>query len=736
MSPFVVMSLTSRNHSRNWLGLIVPVSLIVALVVVIAPMPTVVLDLLLAVNITLSVIILLTAIQVREPLEFSAFPTILLGTTLFRLVLNIATTRLILSSAAEQGVTAAGSVVAAFSNFVTGGSPLVGLVLFLILVAVQFLVITQGATRVSEVSARFMLDSLPGRQNVIDSDLNNGRISPEEADARRRHLAEEADFHGAMDGASKFVRGDAAAGLFITAVNLIGGFAIGLLQHGMSFREAADIYSRLTIGDGLVTQLPALLIAIAAGLIVTRKSSSSDLPTEVVEQVTAHRLPLLLTGGLLILLSTTGLPIVPLLCLGCGCLWLGWHAGDNARPVVAPMLTMSRGTPHTEARFTEPRTTREQPSPVTTTQYAVPDVELLTLELGVGLLRLVDSHRGGKLMDEIAALRRTILDELGFIVPKILVRDAVELDPREYRIRVRDVPVAHGTAYHDAVLAVDEGNAEHSLDGIAARHPATGVVATWIDQARADEARRAGLRILDPQHVIAEHLHEVVLRHAPELLTRGQLYGLLDQCRELNRKLVEETVPTLVSIPRLHQVLRGLLSEQVPIRDLQSILETLSFTAPPSTLDQQIEACRSSLARSICQRFRNEQFELRAVVLSAACEQLLLERLDMPAGKLRLSPGEHEQLHEEFRRQFTHVGSANSNVVFVTASAIRAPLNRLVDHWSLSVNILSRCELTRDTKLVPAGTIDAPSLTSKFHNAKTGNLVEVAGTPLQEACHE
>lgn len=709
------------------MGLIIPVSLLVALVVVIAPLPAFVLDLLLAVNITISVVILLTALSIRQPLEFSAFPTVLLGTTLFRLVLNIATTRLILSRAAEDGATAAGGVVAAFSNFVSGGSPVVGLVLFLILVVVQFLVITQGAVRVSEVSARFMLDSLPGRQSVIDSDVNSGRISPAEADRRRQLLTEEADFHGSMDGASKFVRGDAAAGLIITAVNLIGGLSIGLLQHHMTLREAADVYSRLTIGDGLASQLPALLISIAAGLIVTRKSSDSNLPVEMIEQVIGHRTPMLLTGGLLMLLSTTGLPMLPLLLLGGGCIGLAYYTpGDprTSRPATSSATaTISQSDampPHLRSQA------GSAPAAPAATSIPVPDVEMLTLELGVGLLRLVDVTRGGKLMEAISTLRHTVLEELGFIVPKILVRDAVELDPREYRIRLKEIPVAQGTAYHDALFAFDDGAADGDVNGIDTRHPVTDVAAKWIDPATAEEARRIGLRVLSPQQVITEHLHDVIRHHASELLTRAQLHGLIDQCRDFNRKLVDETIPQIVSVPRLHQVLRGLLAEQVPIRDLQAVIEALSFT-PDTSLRRQIEAARQALARSICRRFRNARFELRAFVLAPGCESLLLERLDPIEERLRLSPEESCVLQSECQKLFGHSSDACQPLLLLTSAPMRAALGRLLSQWYPSVNVLSREELTRDTRLVVAGTIHLRVDAATTGSLKVTAVEEVAG---------
>jgi flagellar biosynthesis protein FlhA len=450
----------------------------------------------------------------------------------------------------------------------------------------------------------------------------------------------------------------------------------------------------------------------------------------VVEQMTSHRLPLLLTGGLLLLLSFTGLPVVPLWLLASGCLLLGWHTVDDAQPVPPASTVNPRSFPIGEARVAPPRTPSGSP-PVTATPYAIPEVELVTLELGVGLLRLVDAQRGGRLMEEISTLRRTILEELGFIVPKILVRDAVELDPREYRIRLRDVPVAQGTAYHDAVLAVDEGSAERSAEGIAATHPATGLAANWIEPSRADDVRRAGWRILQPERVIAEHLHDVVLQQAPELFTRGQLYGLLDQCREHNRQLVEETVPKLVNVPRLHQVLRGLLGEQVPIRDLQSILEALSFMHASSTLDQQIEACRGVLSRSICQRFRNQQFELKSLVLSASCEHLLLDRLDV-TGELRLSSAEQEELRDQLRSRLSHAEGSTARMVVIAAPALRSPLSRLMGRWSLPVSVLSRNELTRDTRPVHAGTIDLSD--SSFENS--GKLVAAASGARQEAVHE
>ncbi len=440
-------------------------------------------------------------------------------------------------------------------------------------------------------------------------------------------------------------------------------------------------------------------------------------------------MPLLLTGCLLILLSTTGLPMVPLLLLGGGCLWLGWDIGnrvpasssvsnDPAKKIVGPISTANH-----------PSRGGETAPAVTSTAFAVPDVEMLTLELGVGLLRLVDVSRGGRLMEEISKLRQTVLDELGFVVPKILVRDAVELDPREYRIRLRDIPVAQGTAYHDAVMAFDEGTAERTLDGIDTRHPTTGLAAKWIDPSKIDEAHRAGLRVLNPQQVIAEHLHDVIRHHAAELLTRGQLYGLLDQCRDVNRKLVEETIPGIVSVPRLHQVLRGLLSEQVPIRDLQSVLESLSFTPPGTSLNRQIESGRRALARSICKRFRNSQFELRAFVLSPNCEGILLDSLDPIEGELRLQPAEMTQLHSECHRQFGHSSGASNAVVLMTSAPIRAALSRLMAQWFPAVNVLSREEVTRDTKLVVTGTIG-------LHlPAESSDLSHPVGATM-EAAHE
>jgi flagellar biosynthesis protein FlhA len=338
----------------------------------------------------------------------------------------------------------------------------------------------------------------------------------------------------------------------------------------------------------------------------------------------------------------------------------------------------------------------------------VPDVELLTLELGVGLLRLVDSSRGGKLMDEISTLRRTIIEELGFVVPKILVRDAVELDPREYRIRLRDVPIAQGPAYHDALLSFDAGAAERVLEGIAARHPVTGVDAHWIEPSRAEEARGAGLKVLEPQQVIAAHLYDVVLSHAAELLTRSQLHGLLNQCRELNGKLVDETVPALISVPRLHQVLRALLAEQVPIRDLRAILEALSFTGPQSSLDRQIEACRTALSRSICRRFRNQRFELRAWVLGQDSEQFLLDCIDRD-GELRLTPADQARLLTELSRTFGNDSHAPHTAVLLTAAPLRAPLGRLAARGALHLNTVSRNELTRDTQLVIVGSLEFPA---------------------------
>lgn len=677
--------------SRN-LGLIFPILIVGAVLVMVAPLPPLLLDLLLAANITLSVVVLLTTIHVASPREFSVFPALLLGTTLTRLVLNVASTRLILTRAADGGTEAAGRVIAAFGDFVAGGSPAVGLVIFLILVTIQFLVVTKGATRIGEVAARFALDGMPGRQMAVDADLANGLITKDEAGRRRNEIAQQADFYGAMDGASKFVRGDAVAGLVITCINIIGGLAIGVISHGMSAPQAASVFTTLTIGDGLVAQIPALLVSIAAGLLVTRTSVDSDLPRDVVSQVFRHPVALYIAAAFLFSIAFTGLPTVPLLALGGACLLIG------------RMLQTTEVAPAAE----ENPAPESHPAPPQAAQQPVQQlrVESLELELGLGLIRLADASAGGDLLDHISRLRTCIAAELGFIVPKVRVRDNLRLDPRQFQIKLRGVPVAWNEAYAGALFAVDEGDVEEPLSGISAEEPGTGNPAIWIEAHQKDAARSAGYHIHDPHVFLVKRLSEVVRVHAGELLTRQQVFELLEQTRQRAPHLVDELVPNLLKTSHVHQVLSNLLTEQIPIRDLETILEALGNAADQTRNPILLtETARRALARTISQTCCDRNRTIHAIAVSSDVERLLSaqSRLTESGLDIAIDDSLAEELNTSLGGLIDRMLSFRRTPVLVCSPGIRAALRALTRRQHPSLFVVSRDEVTPETELVLHG---------------------------------
>ena len=548
MSSESVPRPAAQGRWARFQDLILPIAMVASILVILAPVPAGLMDLLLAANITIAVIMLLTTLYVRTPLEFNVFPSLLLATTLFRLVLNVATTRLILTRAAADGQWAAGGVVWTFGRFVTGGGTgtdniVVGLVIFSIIVLIQFVVITKGATRISEVAARFTLDGMPGKQMAIDADLGAGVIDQQEAQRRRREISQQADFFGAMDGASKFVRGDAIAGLVIILINIIGGLFIGIVQNGMSLSEAGSLFTTLTIGDGLVTQVPAFLISLAAGMLVTRSNQESNLPSEFLRQLFLRPQALAIAAGFLGILIFTSLPAIPLLLLGAGC--------------AAMAVTLSRR----EAKVQTARA-KKQAETTRRDQGRVEDylaVDPMELELGVGLIRLADPKRGGDLLERIGRVRQNLAADLGVILPKVRVRDNLRLEPNQYRIKIADVVVAQSA----------------------------------IDQ-----------KTLGPGGTVAAHLSETARGHADELLTRDAVKHLIDELRQAWPAAVDELIPGLMKLGDVQRVLQMLLREGVPIRQLGPILETLADVAPrtsdPIAL---VEHVRRRLARTICRRY-------------------------------------------------------------------------------------------------------------------------------------
>ncbi|MEX0742459.1 MAG: flagellar biosynthesis protein FlhA, partial [Phycisphaeraceae bacterium] len=634
MSPSPLQQPVWIQFMMRYIKLAVPIGIISLLGVIIVPLPALAMDVLLVMNLSLSAVILLTTLYVLSPLEFSVFPSLLLATTLFRLVLNVASTRLILSADADrpEDVTGvAGQVIQTFSDFVAGGSVVVGMIIFIILIVVQFVVITKGSTRISEVAARFTLDGMPGKQMAIDADLNAGAIDEHQARRQREEITREADFYGAMDGASKFVRGDAVAGIVITLINIVGGFAIGVFEKGWPAGETMAAFTRLTIGDGLVSQIPSFIIAIAAGLIVTRSSSSKDLGTELTGQLTAQPVALFITAGFLGLLAFTGLPAIPLLLI------------SGTVGTTAFFLNRTETDKQENAKAEKVAQDKKEAGPPPVEKLL--NIDTMELEIGYSLVRLVDAKQGGDLLDRISLIRRQLAVELGLVVPPVRIRDNMQRPPHEYHVKIRNNSVAHGTLHPGKFLAMDSGVAEGSLDGLKTREPAFGLDAWWIDQGQKQRAETLNYTVVDASSVLATHLTEVVKTHAAELLTREETNNLIEQLKEKSPKLIEEVVGEQIKPGDLQKVLQNLLRERVPIRDLETILETLSDWAPRTKdLDVLTEYVRNALRRTICNQYVQTDLEtgvgrLFCVTLDPGLEDLINGYIDRgPAGTTMTMP--------------------------------------------------------------------------------------------------
>lgn len=613
---------TTSPDGAGWsrfTGLILPVTIVGAIVVFIVPLPPIVLDLLLSANITLAVLILLTVLSIKTPQDFSAFPTLLVVSTLTRLVLNVAVTRLVLTKGGTLGLEAAGGVIRAFGEFVAGEQVVVGAILFLILVVIQFVVITKGATRISEVAARFMLDGLPGRQMAIDADLHAGLIDQHEAARRRDAIYRQADFFGAMDGAGKFVRGDAVAGVLITFVNIIGGLYLGIFEYDMAPVEAVGVFTKLTIGDGLVSQVPAFLISLAAGLIVTRSSSESDLGQEVVGQLFLRPAVLGVASGFLALLAFTALPKAPMLtlsgALGAGA-WVLNRREIGGSPAVVEDESVTSPAP-------APSPTHEAPSD---RMEDLLQVDPLELEIGYRLIGLAEPTRGGDLLDRIRAVRQTVARELGLIVPQVRIRDEIGLGPNDYSLKIRGTAVGRGTAYAGRLLAVPPAGMVTRPDGRDGVDPVSGDPAVWIHADGREVAALAGCRLLEASAVVAGHFGEVVLNHADELMTHEQVRRLLERARATSAALVDEVVPGMLRAGEIQRVLQGLVRERVSVRDLESILEALAEHAGRTRdTDALTEHVRRALGRQIVAAHLGPDGRLRVATLSPMLEQRLAE---------------------------------------------------------------------------------------------------------------
>ena len=618
---------SSPSIDRGWgrySGVVLPITIVGAILVLLVPLPAGVLDLLLAANVTLGVLILLTVLSIRTPQDFSAFPTILVTTTLTRLVLNVATTRRILSHGGDQGLEAAGQVVRAFGEFVAGDQVVVGAILFAILVIIQFVVITKGATRISEVAARFTLDGLPGRQMAIDADLHAGLIDRDEAARRRDAVYRQADFFGAMDGAGKFVRGDAVAGVLITFVNIVAGLYLGVANHGMTIAEAVDVFTKLTIGDGLVSQVPAFLISLAAGLIVTRSSSDSDLGRDVTSQLFGRPEVLGVGAAFLALLSFTGLPKAPLLTLAAA-LAVGAYmlsARRSAEALVSEPEPEPRGRSESRtAALVEALTAA--PEPPSERFEDLLQVDPLELEIGYRLIALSDPTRGD-LLERIRGVRQKLARELGILVPQVRIRDEMGIGPHDYRLKIRGAVVGQGSAYVGRLLAVPPAGLIERPEGRDGIDPVSGRPAVWIPADGREVAELTGCRVLEPSAVVAGHFAELLTSHADELLTHEQVRRLLDRAREAAPALVDEVVPALLRVGEVQRVLQNLVRERVAVRDLEAILESLAEHAGRTRdVEALTEAVRLALGRRIVQPLLGRDGRLRVARPARSLENRL-----------------------------------------------------------------------------------------------------------------
>ncbi len=664
-------------------GILVAIGVMALPLVIILPLPAPLLDFLLSANLLLSAVILLTTLYATSPLQFSVFPSLLLITTLYRLVLNVATTRLILSKAGEQGEHAAGEVVFAFGNVVAGSSEVVGLVIFAILVIVQFVVITKGATRIAEVAARFTLDGMPGKQMAIDADLNAGLITESQARERRAAISREADFYGAMDGASKFVRGDAVAGILITLINIIGGLIIGVWKYGMSIESAMEIFTKLTIGDGLVSQVPAFLISVAAGLIVTRATADSNLGEDLITQVLREPKALYVGAGFMVLTMMMGMNKVASLALAVGCGGLAYLIQKGRKASVARLESEERK----QAAKSPPKV------------EALLHVDPMELEVGYGLIRLVDVGQGGDLLDRIQMIRRQTALDLGIVIPPIRIRDNMQLDPNAYVLKIKGTKVSAGTAYADHFLAMDAGTARGQVEGIPTKEPAFGLPATWVSELQKSRAEAMGYTVVDATSVLATHLTEIIKNHAHELLTRQEVANLVDNLKQRSPRLVEEVLNKDVLGPaELQKVLQNLLRERVSIRDLESILETLGDYArrikDPDTLT---EYARHTMARTICRQFQEEDGKIYAVTLDPKVEEMIQAATEHSERGtfLTLPPRTVSRLMNAISREVERLAAAGHPAVLLCSPALRPQVRRACELSNLQVAVLAYNEVAQ-----------------------------------------
>jgi len=666
-----------------------PMLLVALLAMVILPLPVFMLDMLFTFNIALSLVIVLASIYMLKPLHFAAFPSILLIATLLRLALNVASTRIILLEG-HTGSAAAGNVIEAFGEFVIGGNYAVGFVVFAILVIINFVVVTKGATRIAEVSARFTLDSMPGKQMAIDADLNAGLIDQDEARRRREEIMQESDFYGSMDGASKFVRGDAIAGILILFINIIGGFIIGVAQHDLSFSQAAQNYTLLTIGDGLVAQIPSLLLASAAGLLITRSTKEQDMGEQIVGQLLSNPKTLAVTSAILAGLGLIpGMPNVPFLMLAA----IGGASAYfiHQRQKAATVAEVAAQAPQAEAPREQKELSWDDLSPV----------DPIGLEVGYRLIPLVDKNQGGQLMNRIKGIRKKISQEMGFLIPPVHIRDNLDLAPTAYQITLFGVTFGEAEVFPDRMLAINPGQVFGDLDGVQTHDPAFGLDAVWIDTSQREHAQAQGYTVVDVDTVIATHLSKILNNHAHDLLGREEVQHLLDNLAKTAPKLVEGLVPDTVPLGTVQKVLQSLLEENIPIRDIRTITESISEQAARNPDPETITAAtRMALSHSIVQHINGTRSDLPIITLDPELEQILLKTLQASGeGGASLEPGLAENMHKNLQDVTQRQEMTGDAAILVVQAGLRSWISRFIRHSIPGLNVLSYNEIPDDKQI-------------------------------------
>jgi len=697
-----------RRPLRNLADIGAAAVIIAILTIMIAGLQTWLMSTLLALNICFSLIVLLISFYIYRPLDFSTFPSILLIATVFRLSLNVASTKLILSRYLGNPAEKAGAVIKFFGQVVARDDPIVGLVVFAILVIIQFVVITKGAGRIAEVAARFTLDAMPGKQMAIDADLNAGLIDENEARSRRQEIMQEADFYGAMDGASKFVRGDAIAGILITLINIIGGFIRGAID-GLGAGEIFRAYTLLTIGDGLVTQVPALLVATAAGIVVTRTSGKQTLGQNLSEQLLSHSNAIIIGAITIGMIALTGL------------------AFPETRGITLPFLLifgiffstsllLKRREKQAEEKQRQ-QATMEQERPRGPEQIeTLLHVDPMEVEIGYGLIPIVDVEQGGDLLDRVAQIRRQLATEFGMVVPPIRIRDNMQLAPNMYQIRIRGVGVANGELKVDRYLAMNPTDIESDLPGEATKEPAFGLPAKWINSDQRERAEMLGMTVVEPAAVLATHLTEVIKRNAAELLGRQEVQKLVEHLKETHPVVVEELVPGLLGLGSVQKVLQNLLRERVPIRDLGTIFETLADSAAISKdIDYLTECARAALGRVITQRFLSPEGKLHVITLDPGLEKRIAEAVQKSpqGGFLALDAPTAQQIIVGIKREYDRAVTGGKEAVLLTNTQIRLYLRRMVERALSGLNILSYNEISSNVQVINLGQVSLERQTQK-----------------------